>query len=182
MDPDYEDGRSAAVDPTPDGFDELRQAMESTPPSSIAQGQTHHRGGGGVFVAVSNIISFLGDLRPLKSTLQRPFTECRESVILKLNSLGVQWSEPHGTGNMSCEHGQQGTADYVSFGIRWTTNGASSPAIWGASMWYTKITVEKRAGSGPLFHELGKEVLDAVRYEVREGVQHDYLVNTWGLY
>lgn len=170
----------SAINSAPDAnLDALRQAMEAsiTPPSSPLPTQR-------TISPTSRVISFVKGLTPLKATLARKFPEARYSVIEKLNELGVKWEEPHGTGWMYCEYGVKGTVDYVAFAVRWVVNGApgGKPAMPGGYEWFTKVEISKDKGSGARFREIGTEVLNAAKYEVRGPAMLDYSITTWGLY
>ncbi|KAI1338299.1 hypothetical protein F5Y15DRAFT_424993 [Xylariaceae sp. FL0016] len=201
--PGFDHTVQPAIDVRPDGFANLRRAMDPSPPASPVPfngndfdnhpysprpppGRTltgvSSPGGSSGKSSFSRAVSFLKGVAPLKATLQRPFTECRAAVHAKLDELGVAWSEPRGTGVIACEYGARGTADWVRFTIGWVTNGATAAPLPGADMWYTKITVARDAGSGQAFREVGKPVLNAAKYVVRGGVYYDYSVTTWGLY
>ncbi|CAH0047804.1 unnamed protein product [Clonostachys solani] len=167
----------------PDGFGNLRRVMEESPPPPVSR-SAGGRASNDVSSRTSRMFQFVSWLKGipnLKSTLQRPFNECRDAVTSKMNELGVSWKD-EGRGYTICEYGQRGTLDYVEFSIQWVTNGASSPSLPGAEMWYTKIYINKVSGSGQAFRDIGKQVLNAAKYTIQGGVRHDFSITTWGLF
>lgn len=166
----------------PDGFGNLHRAMEESPPPPVSRsaGVMATNGASSRTSRVFHLVSWLKGIPELRSTLQRPFNECHDAVTSKMNELGVSWRD-EGQGYMICEHGQRGTLDYVEFSIKWVTNGASSPSLPGADMWYTKVYINKVSGSGQAFRDIGKQVLHAAKYTIQGGVRYDYSIVTWGL-
>ncbi|CAG9983977.1 unnamed protein product [Clonostachys byssicola] len=166
----------------PDGFGSLRRVMEESapPPAPRSVGVTATNGASTRTSIVFQFVSWLKGLPELKSTLQRPYNECRDAVTSKMNELGVSWKD-EGQGYMICEHGHRGTLDYVEFSIQWITNGASSPSPPGAEMWYTKVYINKVSGSGQAFRDIGKQVLHAAKYTIQGGVRYDFSTITWAL-